>query len=122
VISDIASAVPALPPIVISQPDPPPAAVHHVKISIQEAAWITASADGKPLLDRGKMFARNDAFEFDFAQLSYVHLGNSRGVEIAVDGKPVQLAEPHMVVGVLELKPSGSRLLPWSNTDPVTSP
>jgi hypothetical protein len=122
VISKRVSTVPAAPPLVISQPDPPPAALHHVKISVQEPAWLTASADGKPLLDRGKMFARNDTFEFNFSQLSYVHLGNSRGVEIVVDGKPVHLAEPHAVVGILELKPSGSRLLPWSNEDPVTGP
>jgi hypothetical protein len=122
VISELVSTVPAPPPIVISQPEPPAPAVHHVKISVQEPAWLTASADGKPLLDRGKMFAHNDSFEFDFSKLSYVHLGNSRGVQVVMDGNPVVLPEPHMIVGVLELKPSGSRLLPWSNDDPVAAP
>jgi hypothetical protein len=97
----------------------PSAAGHHVKVTILEPAWITASADGKPLLDRGKMFAKDDVFEFDFARLSYLHLGNSSGVRVVMDAKAVSLPEPHAVVGILELTPSGSRLLPWSNGDPV---
>ena len=92
--------------------------IHRVKLAVLEPAWVTASADGKALLDRGKMFAKDGSFAFDFSKIAYVHLGNSRGVEIEIDGKPVRLAEPHAVVGVLELTPSGSRLLPWTNEDP----
>jgi len=105
-------------PVPAEQPPPASPALHHVKIGILEPAWITASADGKAVLDRGKMFAKDGSFEFDFSKLGYVHLGNSRGVQVFVDGKAVSLPEPHAVVGVLELTAEGSHLLPWSNEDP----
>jgi hypothetical protein len=117
------AAEPAPPPVVTPQPTAAPSlAVHHVKVAVLEPAWLTASADGKPLPELAKTYGKNDSMQLDFSKIAYLHLGNSRGVQIVMDGKTVTLAEPHAVVGVLELTPSGSRLLPWTNNDPVAAP
>jgi homeobox protein ESX1 len=109
-------------PAAAAAPKPASSGTHHVKVSIIEPAWLTASADGKALLGLGKMYGKNESFEFDFSGVSFVHLGNSRGVTVTVDGKPINLPEPHAVVGVLQLTPSGSHLLPWTPKDPVAEP
>ena len=92
-----------------------------MKLAILQPAWITASADGKPLPQAGKTFDRNESLEFGFDKIAYVHLGNTLGIALTVDGRPVKLPESRTVTGVLELTPAGERLLPWSAEDPPQS-
>lgn len=130
------AASPATEPLKVEPESPPPnmsgaavpasaqktvSAIHHVKINVLDTSWLSASSDGNALLGPGRMYRKNDAFEFDFSKSSFLHLGNSYGVQATLDGKAISLPELRGAARVLQLTPSGSRLLPWTNDDPAPS-
>jgi hypothetical protein len=125
----VAAAAPEAPPAPVEEPPVPPIAkqptatpgptVHQVHLAILNPAWVSATADGKAVL--GKMLAKGDSDEFQFSRVAFVHLGNSSGVAITLDGKPLQLAGDSGPLRLVQITPDGGRILPWTNGDPASS-
>jgi hypothetical protein len=95
-------------------PNPPlrPAAafmVQHVSLSVNQAAWISACADGKEMFQI--MVSPGDTPDFEFANRAVVRIGNAGGVELAVNGAAIGQLGPEGEVRVLELTHEGFRLL-----------
>jgi len=87
-------------------PDPTPAkngGVHHVRINIVNASWVTIVADGgKPFQT---MLYKGAVHEFNFSRRAFVRLGNAAGSEVTVDGASVGPLKGTVVV--LQLTPEG---------------
>jgi hypothetical protein len=90
-------------------PAPSPS-VRHATIKAAEPTWILATSDGKRLFK--KKFAKDDVREIEFSEKAQLRIGNAKGVEISLDGKPIGpiggLGQPRLV----ELSTTGFRLLP----------
>jgi len=88
----------------------PVSSVRHVQIKVVEPTWIVATSDGKRLFN--KKLVKDDTREIDFSDKALLRIGNAKGVEITLDGKPIGpvggRGQPRMV----ELSASGFRLLP----------
>jgi Domain of unknown function (DUF4115)/PilZ domain len=122
----VATAVPAAPP---EAPAPEPVAapatpavavassdVHHARFTILERAWVSATADGKAAF--AKVMEPGDTPELEFSKIAYVHLGNYHAVQISLDGAEVPGLTGGGALRLIELAPSGARILPWTNGDP----
>ena len=90
-------------------PAPSPS-VRHATIKAAEPTWILATSDGKRLFN--KKLAKDDVREIEFSEKALLRIGNAKGVEISLDGKPIGpiggLGQPRLV----ELSTTGFRLLP----------
>ena len=84
--------------------------MRHATIKAAEPTWILATSDGKRLFK--KKFAKDDVREIEFSEKAQLRIGNAKGVEISLDGKPIGpiggLGQPRLV----ELSTTGFRLLP----------
>lgn len=88
----------------------PVSGIRHAIIKATETTWVMLTVDGKRILNK-KMLV-NDAKEFDFSAKATVRVGNAKGLEITLDGKPVgplgNRGQPRSV----ELSAAGFRFLP----------
>jgi uncharacterized protein DUF4115 len=98
----------------ISQVEPSPAtptsSVRHATIKIVEPTWVVATSDGKRLFN--KKFVKNDVREFEFSDKALLRIGNAKGVEISLDGKPIGPIGGRGQPRLVELSANGFRLLP----------
>lgn len=88
----------------------PATAVRHAQIKVVEPTWMTATSDGKRLFN--KKLAKNDVREIEFSDKALLRVGNARGVEISLDGKPIGPIGGRGQARVVEFSASGFRLLP----------
>jgi uncharacterized protein DUF4115/PilZ domain-containing protein len=98
----------------ISAKDPPAPAptstVRHAMIKVVEATWVIATTDGKRLFN--KKFAKDDIREIEFSDKALLRIGNAKGVEISLDGKPIGPIGGRGQPRLVELSAAGFRLLP----------
>jgi hypothetical protein len=98
----------------ISPTDPPAPAptssVRHATIKVVEATWIVATSDGKRLFN--KKLVKDDIREIEFSDKALIRIGNARGVEISLDGKPIGPIGGRGQPRLVELSATGFRLLP----------
>ena len=98
----------------ISAKDPPAPAptssVRHAMIKVVEATWIIATSDGKRLFN--KKLAKDDIREIEFSDKALLRIGNAKGVEISLDGKPIGPIGGRGQTRLVELSAAGFRLLP----------
>ena len=77
--------------------------VHHARLKIVDASWVTLVVDGgKPFQS---MLYKGDVHEFDFSQKAFLRLGNASGVEITLDDTPIGPLKDTVVL--LQLTPHG---------------
>lgn len=89
---------------------------HQVRLAILDPTWVSATADGKVVL--AKTFQKGDSGEFQFSRIAFVHLGNSSGVELSLDGRPLRLIGNKGALRLIEITQQGARTVPWTNGDP----
>ncbi len=89
-------------------PDTP--SVRHAIIKTVEPTWIVATADGKRLFN--KKLAKDDIREIEFSEKALLRIGNAKGVEITLDGKPIGPIGGRGQPRLVELSATGVRLLP----------
>jgi len=93
------------------KPAPAPVSgVRHATIKAVETTWVMLTVDGKRILNK-KMVA-NDTRDFDFLGKATVRVGNAKGLEITLDGKPVGPLGAHGQPRSVELGATGFRFLP----------
>jgi hypothetical protein len=90
-------------------PAPNPS-VRHATIKAVEPTWIVASADGKRLFN--KKLAKDDVREIEFSEKVLLRIGNAKGVDITLDGKPIGPIGGRGQPRLVELGTTGFRLLP----------
>jgi len=108
-------------PVVEVKPAPSPApssisSTRHAEIHVTEPVWVYAVSDGKELF--GKLLAKDETRQIDFAEKALVRVGNAAGVEISVDGKSIGPLGPRGAIRALEITPGGHRFVPLSAVDP----
>jgi Domain of unknown function (DUF4115) len=98
----------------ISQKEPSPptstSSTRHATIKAVEPTWVVATADGKRLFN--KKLVKNDVREFEFSDKALLRIGNAKGLEIILDGKPIGPIGGRGQPRLVELSASGFRLLP----------
>lgn len=88
----------------------------HARIQALEPSWLTATVDGKETV--AKLLDKGETREFAFSQVMRVRLGNAGGVEITSNGNSIGPIGQSGAVRVVELTPTGFRILPWRRADP----
>ncbi|HEV8039252.1 MAG TPA: RodZ domain-containing protein [Bryobacteraceae bacterium] len=88
----------------------PTSSVRHAMIKVVEATWIIATSDGKRLFN--KKLAKDDIREIEFSDKALLRIGNAKGVEISLDGKPIGPIGGRGQARLVELSAAGFRLLP----------
>ena len=89
--------------------------MHRAEIRGLESAWVTASADGKPLFS--KIISKGESRQVEFFQYAFLHLGSTKGLQVTINGQVIQMGQrPGM--RLVELRPWGVNFLPWTNSDP----
>ena len=88
----------------------------HAEIRVTEPAWVYAIADGKEVF--GKLLAKDETKQIDFAEKALVRVGNAGGVEISVDGKSIGPLGPRGAIRAVEITPDGHRFVPVSAISP----
>jgi hypothetical protein len=91
-------------------PTTPVASPRHAQIKAVEATWVIATSDGKRLFS--KKLAKNDVREIEFSDKALLNIGNARGIEISLDGKPIGPLGRRGQTRVVELSANGFRFLP----------
>ncbi len=104
------TASPAKPTSVVPATNP---ATRHAEIRVMEPAWVSATSDGKELF--GKLLAKDETRQIEFAEKALVRVGNAGGVEISIDGKPIGPLGPRGKIRELEITPAGYRFVPVTN-------
>lgn len=116
-----ATAVPALahpapaPPQPVAAAKPAPQSgtgkvgVRDASLKTTAASWISVCADGKALAD--KLLPAGGELEIEFSRQAQVVVGNAGGVQIALEGKPLGPLGPDGKTRLVELTPSGFRVL-----------
>jgi hypothetical protein len=89
-----------------------PSSVRHAEIRVTEPAWVYAVSDGKEVF--GKLLAKDETRQIDFAEKALVRVGNAGGVDITVDGKSIGPLGPRGAIRAVELTPDGHRFVPLS--------
>ena len=79
-------------------------------IKAVEPTWVIATVDGKRLFN--KKLAKDDIREIDFSEKALLRIGNAKGVEITLDGKPIGPIGGRGQPRLVELSANGCRLLP----------
>jgi hypothetical protein len=93
------------------KPAPAPvSAIRHASIKAVEPTWVMLTVDGKRVLN--KKMAKDDVREFEFASKATVRIGNAKGLEISLDGKPIGAIGGRGQPRFVELSATGFRLLP----------
>jgi len=82
------------------------------EIRVNEPAWVYAISDGKEVF--GKLLAKDETREIDFAEKALVRVGNAGGVEISVDGKSIGPLGPRGAIRAIEITAAGHRFIPVS--------
>jgi hypothetical protein len=90
-------------------PAPNPS-VRHATIKTVEPTWIVATSDGKRLFN--KKLAKDDVREIEFSEKALLRIGNAKGVDITLDGKPIGPIGGRGQPRLVELNTTGFRLLP----------
>ena len=62
----------------------------------------------------GKLLAKDETRQIDFAEKALVRVGNAGGVDITVDGKSIGPLGPRGAIRAVELTPDGHRFVPLS--------
>ena len=96
----------AVPPASVPSPAAPPinkVGVHHARIKIIEASWVTLVVDGGEPLQT--MLYKGDVHDFAYSQKAFLRLGNAAGVELTLDGAPVGPLKSKLLL--LEFTPKG---------------
>jgi hypothetical protein len=84
-------------------------ALHHALLRVTAENWVSACTDGKPVLV--KLLAAGEERRFDFNERMVLRTGNAGSAHIDVNGKYVGDVGPSGGVRLIELTPSGYRLL-----------
>jgi hypothetical protein len=93
------------------KPAPAPvSAIRHAIIKAVEPTWVMITVDGKRVLN--KKMGKDDVREFEFASKATVRIGNGKGLEISLDGKPIGPIGGRGQPRFVELSATGFRLLP----------
>ena len=94
-----------------SDPAPAPvSSIRHARIMVVEPTWLVATTDGNRLFN--KKLSTNDVREIEFSDKAVLRVGNAKGVEIILDGKPIGPIGGRGQIRVVELSANGFRLLP----------
>jgi hypothetical protein len=88
----------------------PTSSVRHAIVKVVEPTWIVATSDGKRLFN--KKLAKDDIREIEFSEKAVLRVGNAKGVEITLDGKPIGPIGGRGQPRLVELTGTGFRLLP----------
>lgn len=92
-------------------PAPAPiSAVRHAILKVVEPTWLMVTVDGKRLLNR-KM-VKDEMREIEFSSKALLRIGNAKGLEITLDGKPIGPVGGRGQTRLVELSAAGFRLLP----------
>ncbi len=91
-------------------PPNPSSSERHAMIKAVEPTWVIATVDGKRLFN--KKFAKDDIRAIDFSEKALLRIGNAKGVEISLDGKPIGPIGGRGQTRLVELSANGCRLLP----------
>jgi len=92
-------------------PEPSPASsVRHATLKVVEPTWVMASSDGKRLFN--KKLVKDDIREIEFSGKALLRVGNAKGLEIILDGKPIGPIGGRGQARLVELSGNGFRLLP----------
>jgi hypothetical protein len=86
--------------------------IRRAEIRVTEPAWVYAISDGKEVF--GKLLAKDETREIDFAEKALVRVGNAGAVEISVDGKSIGPLGPRGAIRAIEITPAGHRFIPVS--------
>ncbi len=93
----------------------------HVEIKAIETSWISATSDGKEILN--KLLPKKQTSIVEFSEAVLLTIGNAGGVEISLEGKPIGPIGSEGAVRFLELTPTGFRFLPRDTVrDPHGAP
>jgi hypothetical protein len=92
------------------------ARTRHAEIRVSEPAWVYAVSDGKEVF--GKLLAKDETRQIDFAEKALVRVGNAGGIEISVDGKSIGPLGPRGAIRAVEITPGGHRFVPLSAVAP----
>jgi hypothetical protein len=108
--SHIQSSIAAL---MVPKEKPAPAPVsstRHATIKAVEPTWVMITVDGKRVLN--KKMVRDDVREIEFSNKATLRIGNGKGLEITLDGKPIGPIGGRGQARFVELSATGFRLLP----------
>jgi hypothetical protein len=100
-------------------PAPSPATatgMRHVEIRATEPVWVYAIADGKEVF--GKLLAKDETKQIEFAEKALVRVGNAAGAEISVDGKSIGPLGPGGAIRALEITSDGHRFVDLKAVEP----
>jgi RodZ C-terminal domain len=84
-------------------------AVEHISLSVKQAAWISACADGKEMFQT--MVSPGNTPAFEFATRAVLRIGNAGGVDVAVNGAAIGRVGSEGEIRILEFTHGGFRLL-----------
>jgi hypothetical protein len=101
-------------PVPKSEPTPQPSIkrsrVHDASIKTTTApSWISACVDGRVLA--GRLLPLGSELEIEFARQAQVVVGNPGGVQVQLGGRPLGLIGPEGKTRLVELSPSGFRVM-----------
>jgi hypothetical protein len=83
--------------------------VHWASINTTGPSWISACADGQAL--PGKMLPAGSELEIEFFRQAQLIVGNAGGVQMELEGKPLGSLGPKGTSRLVQLTPSGFRVL-----------
>jgi hypothetical protein len=93
------------------KPAPAPvSSTRHATIKAVETTWVMVTVDGKRVLN--KKMVRDDVREIEFFSKATLRIGNAKGLEIILDGKPIGPIGGRGQARFVELSAAGFRLLP----------
>ena len=108
--SHIESSIAAL---IVPQEKPAPApvsSIRHATIKAAEPTWVMVTVDGKRVLN--KKMVKDDVREIEFSSKATLRVGNAKGLEIILDGRPIGPIGGRGQARFVELSATGFRLLP----------
>jgi hypothetical protein len=82
----------------------------HASIKATEASWVSACSDGKEVFAR--LFLPNDKREIEFSERAVMRVGNAGGVEITLEGKPIEMVGGPGRLREIEFSPGGFQFRP----------
>jgi hypothetical protein len=83
--------------------------VYGASVKATTASWISTCADGKSMA--GRLLPAGGELEIEFSRQAQVVVGNAGGVQMALEGKPLGPLGPEGKTRVVEMTPSGFRVL-----------
>jgi hypothetical protein len=84
------------------------AGLHSASVKATAASWISTCTDGKVA---GRLLPAGGELEIEFSRQAQVVVGNAAGVQIELEGKPLGPLGPEGKSRLVELTPSGFRVL-----------